>query len=148
MVIGYGGSMDARRIEAGILNNGKDMDQSMTPFEAGLGAFIDFGNARFIGREALLSAPRKTRLLGVVCPGETPKTGWQVLDSGNVAGRVRTGDWSPTLESGIGYVEFEYASDWAGRALEIQSLSGDRYPCEIVELPFFDREKRLPRGLA
>ena len=148
MVVGYGGSMDARRIEAGILNNGTDMDRSMTPFEAGLGAFIDFGNPGFIGRDALLAAPRETRLLGVVCPGNTPASGWKVLDSGNVVGRVRTGDWSPTLESGIGYVEFEHASDWVGQTLEIQSQSGDRYPCEIVDLPFFDREKRLPRGLA
>ena len=34
-------AMDIRRIEAEILNNGSDMDRTMTPFEAGLGDFVD-----------------------------------------------------------------------------------------------------------
>ena len=54
-------SMAIRRIEAGVLDNGTDFDMSMTPFEAGLGAFVDLEKENFIGRTALLSADRNKR---------------------------------------------------------------------------------------
>ena len=34
--------------------NGSDLSPDHTPLEAGLGAFVDLGKARFIGRDALL----------------------------------------------------------------------------------------------
>ena len=39
MIFGSISSMEMRRIEAGILDNGTDFDLTMTPFEAGLGSF-------------------------------------------------------------------------------------------------------------
>ena len=54
---------------------------------------------------------------------------------------------SPTLECGIGYVRFNEPGDWMGRSLRIRLPSGDVRPCEIVDLPFVDPEKRLVRGL-
>ena len=65
-------SMEIRRIEAGILDNLTDFDWSMTPFEAGLGPFIDLDKTDFIGRDALLTADRATRLYGVKCPDAVP----------------------------------------------------------------------------
>ncbi len=53
MTFGSLASMEIRRIEAGILDNGTDFDLTMTPFEAGLGAFVDLDKPAFIGRDAL-----------------------------------------------------------------------------------------------
>ena len=61
-------SMNIRRIEAGILDSGGDFDTSMTPFEAGLGKFIDLEKNGFVGPDALLVAKRSKRLYGRVCP--------------------------------------------------------------------------------
>ena len=60
-------SMSIRRVEAGILDNGSDVDTSMTPFQAGLGQFIDLDQPVFVGREALLEADRGVLLHGVRC---------------------------------------------------------------------------------
>lgn len=140
-------SMGIRRIEAGILDNGADMDQSMTPFQAGLGAFVDLETTGFIGREALLGADRRPLLFGLTCDGETPQVGCAVLDNGRQVGRVTAGAWSPFLRTGIGYVRFGYAEEWVGRTLALKTRNGENFPCDIVELPFYDREKRIPRGL-
>ena len=52
-------ALTIRRIEGGILGNTTDMDASMTPFEAGLGAFVDLEKGDFIGRDALVDADRR-----------------------------------------------------------------------------------------
>ena len=46
MVFGSISSMEIRRMEAAILDNGTDMDMSMTPYQAGLGAFVNLNEAR------------------------------------------------------------------------------------------------------
>ena len=53
-------ALTIRRIEGGILGNTTDMDASMTPFEAGLGAFVDLEKDDFIGRDALIDADRRS----------------------------------------------------------------------------------------
>lgn len=140
-------SMEIRRIEAGILDNGTDMDRSMTPFQAGLGAFIDLEQRDFVGRAALLEADRRSLLYGIKCPTATPAMTCDVHDSDRVVGRATAGAWSPFLNCGIGYVRFGEAGRWAGRALSLRTRDGEAHPCEIVELPFYDREKRIARGL-
>ena len=44
-------SMDIRRIEAGILDNNTDFDQSMNPYDAGLGSLVDLSKDDFIGKK-------------------------------------------------------------------------------------------------
>ena len=139
-------SMAIRRIEAGILGNTTDMDTTMTPFEAGLGAFVDMDRGDFVGRAALLRADRRPVLHGLRCAGALPSVGSTVLDGDTRVGRMTVGVRSPTLECGIGYVRFDEPGDWIGRTLRIRRPNGDAHPCEIVDLPFVDPEKRLVRG--
>ena len=140
-------SMNIRRIEAGILDSGSDFDTTMTPFEAGLEKFIDLEKEGFIGREALLTAPRRKLLFGVRTPETVPVSGDLILDGNKQVGRVTTGAFSPFLEAGIGYARFDAANDWSGRTLTLRSEKYDRATCEIIELPFYDHEKCLPRIL-
>lgn len=146
LVFGSLAAMGIRRIEAGILDNISDFDTTMTPFAAGLGNFIDLDKPGFIGREALLAADRRKRLYGLKCRAVAPNAGELVLDNGEPVGRVTTGEWSPYLESGIGYVRFDHAGDWSGKSLSIESSPGGPAGCEIIDLPFYDREKRIPRA--
>jgi len=147
MVQGCMDSMGIRRIEAGILDNLTDFDVSMTPFEAGLGAFIDLDKEGFIGKTALLQADRKTKLYGVKCASLIPAVNDEILDAAASVGRVTTGAWSPFLETGIAYVRFKQSGDWVGRFLTIRSEQGETASCEIVALPFHDAGKLIPRGL-
>lgn len=136
-------SLGIRRIEAGILDNGSDMDQDTTPFAAGLGRFVDLDKADFIGKDALTSADRRTRLFGIV-GGSTPDVGAALHVGGSEVGIVTAGAWSPSLERGIGYGRMREAGDWVGT--QVQTGRGE--PFEVVALPFLDPDRTIPRGLA
>ena len=140
-------SMGIRRIEAGIHDNGTDIDPSMTPYAAGLGAFVDLDKEGFVGREALLEADRRQLLFGLTCAGDVPFAGLEVLDDGVAVGRMTSGAWSPCLDLGVGYVRFDGPGDWLARTLSLKARDGSEQPCEVVSLPFYDPEKRIPRGL-
>jgi aminomethyltransferase len=141
-------SMGVRRIEAGILDNGTDMDPSMTPFAAGLGQFVDMTKPGFIGREALARADRRPRLHGLRCATATPAAEDAVLLDGAPVGQMTTGAWSPFLEAGIGYARFDEPGDWPGARVTLATRDGATHVAEIAPLPFHDAEKRIPRGLA
>jgi aminomethyltransferase len=138
-------SMGIRRIEAGILDNGTDMDPSITPYQAGLGKFVDLEAGDFVGREALRRADKRPLLLGVLCPNEVPVAGMQVWLGGRPVGQVTTGAWSPYLKQGVGYVRFNEPGDWVGAAVDLTEPSG--VSAKIVALPFYDPDRRIPRGL-
>ncbi len=140
-------SMNTRRIEAGILDSGSDFDSTMTPFEAGLDRFIDLDKEGFIGRDAMQMAARGIRIYGLHSDSITPSGGDLVLEDNTPVGKVTTGAFSPYLECGIGYVRFDAAGDWLGKTLSLHAARFGEASCEIVELPFYDRDKQLPRGL-
>ena len=140
-------SMEIRRLEAGILDNITDMDRSMTPFQAGLGSFIDMDKEDFIGRDALVDADRRTLLYGIKCKDAIPVMNSVVLNADQPIGRVTAGAWSPYLDTAIGYVRLNMPGEWAGQRLSLQSSDGETYECEIVSLPFYDPEKKIARGL-
>ena len=139
--------MTIRRVEAGILGNITDMDTTMTPFEAGLAPFVDMERDDFVGRSALLHADRRPVLYGLKCFDALPSAASTVLDGDTPVGRMTMGVRSPTLGCGIGYVRFDEPGDWKGRSLRLGRPNGDVHACEIVDLPFFDPEKRIVRGL-
>ena len=140
-------SMTIRRIEAGILGNMTDMDTTMTPFQAGLGGFVDMDKGDFIGRAALVDADRRTLLYGVTCSGAIPGRGSTVLDAERPVATLSAGVASPTLGCGIGYARFTEPGDWSGRELKVMLPDGKVHPCTVVDLPFFDREKLIVRGI-
>ncbi len=147
--------MGMRRLEAGILDYGTDIDSSMTPYDVGLGKFVNFSNPDFVGREALERANKNCRLFGVTSKTGVPRVGFEVLQNDTVVGIVKVGDWSPTLELGIGYVLFDaYPMEpggWLGASLTLRDKSAlpgsEEFACEIVSLPLYDAEKKIPRGL-
>ena len=140
-------SMTIRRIEAGILGNMTDMDTTMTPFEAGLGRFVDMDKGDFIGRAALVGADRRTLLHGVTCQSAVPGRGGAVLDGERTVATLTAGVASPTLGCGIGYARFRKPGAWSGRELEVRLPDGDVHPCTVVNLPFVDPKNRIVRGI-
>jgi len=139
--------MGIRRIEAGIRDNGTDMDATMTPFAAGLGRFVDPEKTAHIGAEALRAADRRSAFFGVQSGPGTPPGRHRVLHEGREAGRITAAARSPYLQSTIGYVRFDSPGEWEGEQVSLEAADGTRYAARIVALPFYDAEKRIPRGL-
>ena len=140
-------AMTIRRIEGGIFGNLTDIDTTMTPFEAGLDFFVNMEKDDFIGRDALMKKDRKCCLFGLTCKTETPVSGSLVIDGENIVGHITAGVPSPTLQLGIGYVRFYYPNDWPGRELLLKLPDGNTHKCNIVNLPFFDHEKNIVKGI-
>ena len=138
-------SINISRIEAGILDSGSDFDTSMKPAEAGLSRFVDMQNLGFIGRDALMDDTSNLRLHGFICKGFVPVAGSEIYADGKAAGFVTTGTHSPHFKAGIGYIRFAHADDWVGRQLHAKAADGQMHVIDVVALPFYDREKRLPR---
>lgn len=140
-------AMTIRRIEGGILGNTTDMDITMTPYEAGLAPFIDMDKGDFVGRDALIGKDTRSCLFGLTCETAMPAAGSTILDCGQDVGYITAGVPSPTLGLGIGYARFHAPSDWPGRTLSLRLPCGSIHDCQIVMLPFFDREKNIVKGI-
>ena len=140
-------AMTIRRIEAGIFGNLTDIDTTINPFEAGLGFCVNMDKGDFIGREALVNKDKRTCLLGLTCKTETPISGSKVIDGDKIVGHITAGVHSPTLNTGIGYVRFYEPNDWPGKNLDLKLPNGNLHKAEIVNLPFFDKEKHIVKGI-
>jgi aminomethyltransferase len=126
---------DTLRLEAGLPLWGADIDETTTPFEAGLEFAVEMGH-EFRGKAALESKRANgvaRRLIGFVLEDKgIPRHGYPVRTPDG-AGEVTSGNLSPMLDTGIGLA---YVSPPPSGA-EIEVQIRDRWvPGRIAEPPF------------
>jgi aminomethyltransferase len=119
----------------------------MTPFEAGLGFFVNMDKSDFIGKDSLKEKDKRPCLFGLTCEKVVPAAGSKVILKNQIVGYVTAGVPSPTLQIGIGYVRFYEPDSWVGQDLLLELPGGDSYEAKVVNLPFIDLEKKIVRGL-
>jgi 4-methylaminobutanoate oxidase (formaldehyde-forming) len=100
-------ALDALRLEAGRRGFPSELSPDVTPWEAGLGFAVDLEKGDFLGREALLRAPRDAlskRLLHFVFP-ETRLFAWggePILRDGAPVGEIYSVGYSASLSAMVG----------------------------------------------
>ncbi len=97
------GVRDVLRVEMCYSLYGHELDETISPLEAGLDKFID-GNKDFIGRKAVSARPPQ-RTIGCFTSTsrKSPRAGNKIFDAaGNDIGVVTSGTFSPALQAGIG----------------------------------------------
>lgn len=140
------GARDTLRLEAGMNLYGQDMDESVTPWEAGLAWTVALGSARdFIGRAALeaqkhAGVPRK--LVGVVLDEKGVLRHGQRVVSDAGDGEILSGGFSPTLGKSIGFARVPAAS---GADIEVD-IRGRQLPLRVVRYPFV-RDGQACKGI-
>ncbi len=141
------GARDTLRLEAAMALYGQDIDDTITPLEAGLGWLVHLDSkGEFIGREILAEqkvAGVKRRLVGLQMQGRNiARHGYPVLAAGKVVGEITSGTISPTLGYAIAlaYVPTELAT--VGQQLEVE-IRGKTYPAVVVKRPFYRSKSRL-----
>ena len=139
-------AMNIRRIEAGILNAGSDFDHTTTPYDVGLGRFIDDDKGDFIGKAALATASRELRLFGVTCNGGEPLINTPVEVNARIVGKVTAGAISPFLRQGIGIIRLEKAGLADGDTVTVGCKDGSQQEAQLIEMPFYDKLAEIPRG--
>lgn len=137
------GARDTLRMEAGLPLYGQDIDQTISPIEAGLGFSIPKrrrAEGGFPGADRILaeatSGPARC-LVGLQPEGRAPlRAGVEITArDGAPLGAVTSGGFSPTLQAPIsmGYV----AASHAAPGTQVQAiLRGKPVPATVIQLPF------------
>ena len=144
----------SRRLEAGILSYGQDMDIENNPFEVRLGWQVDLAKENFIGKTALARISEEgvsQRLVGLKLGGE-PITWYnedfylvEDVDSGSDLGYVTSAFWSPNLRSNIALAAMPRGYWRRGTPVRVQLPNDGNVDAEIVRVPFFDPNKERPK---
>jgi aminomethyltransferase len=137
------GARDSLRLEAGLPLYGHDLDETVSPVEAGLEFALskrrreaeDFpGAARMLGELAGRLTRRRVGLR--VLEGAPAREGAEIVDrAGAVVGRVTSGGFSPSLSAPIamGYVTPALAEPGARLGVVVR---GKTQGAEVVPMPF------------
>ncbi|MDR0587985.1 MAG: glycine cleavage system aminomethyltransferase GcvT [Burkholderiales bacterium] len=129
------GARDTLRLEAGMNLYGQDMDETVTPLEAGLSWTVDLKSERdFIGKNALIQQKPAFTLLGLVLTdtGGVLRSHQRVhTDHGE--GEITSGTFSPTLNRSIALAR-----------LPIQTKEGDTVTVSVRDKKLSAKVVRVP----
>lgn len=138
------GARDTLRLEAAMPLYGHEMDEQVTPLEAGLGAFVKPDKEiPFIGRDALVArgAPRVGRV-GLRMTGRgIAREGCDVYCDGVRVGRTTSGTHCPYLGHAVAMALVDNCCREEGTPLEVD-VRGRRIAAEVVPLPFYRRPRK------
>jgi aminomethyltransferase len=134
------GARDATRLEAALRLYGNDMDDSVNPYEAGLGWTVRLDKGEFIGRDALAQVKRvgpMRTLVGLkTAPGDIARHGAAVQSQDRQVGSVTSGTHSFFLGHPIALALVEVASLRVGETAGVD-VRGRQASAEVVQLPFY-----------
>jgi aminomethyltransferase len=135
------GARDTLRLEAGLPLYGNDIDDTTTPYEAGLSFIVRLDKeAPFTGQVAL----KKQKLEGVTRrlvgfrmtePKQVGRHGYDVWLDGRKVDLVRSGTVTPTTNAAIGTTYLPKAQAQPGTNIEID-IRARRAGAAVVKLPF------------
>lgn len=138
------GSRDTLRLEAGMNLYGNDMDESISPLEAGLDWTVAMQPEErdFIGRQALqnqIDTGGLLQFVGLVLEGRGVLRSHLPVFIGNQSGETTSGTFSPTMQKAIAMARIP-ATEEAACEVEIR---GKRLAARIVKMPFVRKGKIL-----
>ena len=139
------GARDATRLEAALRLWGNDMDESVNPYEAGLGWTVKLDKGEFIGREALekvkADGPAR-RMVGLkMDAGSIARHGAAVSANGAQVGVITSGTHSFFLGYPIALALVKTGSLQVGDRAVVE-VRGREAAAEVVRLPFYKGSAR------
>jgi aminomethyltransferase len=136
------GARNTLRLEAGMCLYGHEIDDSTTPWEAGLGWISKLDRGPFLGSDVLARQKQsglERKLVGFeMLDKRIGRDGYPVLIAGREAGRVTSGCPAPFLKKNIGMAYVPPAAAALGSEIGI-SIRGQSAPARIIALPFYKR---------
>jgi aminomethyltransferase len=138
------GARDTLRLEAAMALYGHEIDETTTPFEAGLAWVVKLDKGDFLGRDALAAQKARgleRKLVGFEVQGRgIARQGHGVVSDGGRVGDVTSGTWSPTFEKALGMAYVPSGLAAAGTPLTLD-VRGRSLPAVVVETPFYRRSR-------
>ncbi len=143
------GARDTLRLEAAMALYGQDVNESVTPLEAGLTWLVNLDKPSFIGREALLRQKEQGLarcLVGLEMQGRhIARHDYEVYAEGQAVGMVTSGTFGPTVEKAIALAYVPPALAQVGQSVSIR-IRGKDCPALVVKRPFYRRPKPSPES--
>ncbi|HUX25873.1 MAG TPA: glycine cleavage T C-terminal barrel domain-containing protein, partial [Burkholderiales bacterium] len=137
------GARDTLRLEAGMNLWGQEMDESVSPLDAGLAWTVDLASARdFVGKSALLARPPRRQLLGLVlieAGGVLRRHQKVATEQGE--GEVTSGTFSPTLECSIALARVPLGVE-PGATVQV-AVRDKQLAAQVVQPPFVRKGRIL-----
>ena len=134
------GARDTLRFEAALPLYGHELDENITPLEAGLGFCVKLNKDNFIGKEALAKQKAeglKRKIIGFeMIDRGIPRSNYEVFAEGRKIGHVTTGSFSPTLKKNIGLALIEIAYAKEGNEIEIV-IRNKTLKAQVAKKPFY-----------
>ena len=135
------GARDSLRLEMAYALYGNDIDDTVTPLEAGLGWIVKLDKGSpFVGADALRRQKEHgvtRRLVGFkLLEKAFPRHGYPVWYEDRQVDVVRSGTVSPSLGEPIGTTYLPMAGTKPGTKFEVE-IRGRRIPAEVVSRPFW-----------
>lgn len=136
------GARDTLRMEAAMPLYGHEMDDTVSPLEAGLGFAVKMNKGDFIGKAELTDNPAFSRKrIGLKVIGRGVIRERQEVFSGEAKiGMTTSGTHCPYLGYPIAMALVEDGSVTRGDKIEVE-VRGRRIEAEVVALPFYKRSK-------
>ena len=137
------GARDTLRLEAGMNLWGHEMDESVSPLDAGLAWTVDrTGGRDFLGKAALLAQAQRWQLLGLVLTdaGGVLRAQQQVKTP-HGAGELTSGTFSPTLQRSIALARLPLGVEPG--ALAQVCVRDKQLAARVVRPPFVRKGKIL-----
>jgi aminomethyltransferase len=135
------GARDTLRLEAAMSLYGQDINDEISPLEAGLGWLVHWDKAaNFVGRSALeqqKAAGVSRRIVGLQLEGRNiARHDYPVVEGEQSIGIVTSGTLSPTLgyPIALAYVPIDHAK--IGNQVDV-SIRGKSFTATIVKRPFY-----------
>ena len=135
----------ARRIEAGLMGT-TEFDSTTTPFDAGLGHFVQMDKHDFIGKQALEKADKRSRTFGMRVLGGIAERGRTISIGDNLVGLVCSSTWSPYQECGVALVRMDDPEMGSSTEVKVLGTDGKTYSAKLCSLPMYDSEGAIARG--
>ena len=96
------GARDTLRLEAGMNLYGQDMDEAVSPLDAGLAWTVAMKDGRdFVGKPALTATGQQKAFLGLILLDKGVLRGHQQVVTKHGNGEITSGSFSPTLQQSI-----------------------------------------------
>lgn len=137
------GARDTLRFEASLPLYGHELNENITPLEAGLGFFVKLNKENFIGKEALArqkSEGLKRKIVGFeMIDRGIPRNNYEVYKEGEKIGYVTTGSFSPTLKKNIGLALIDSAYSKEGTEIEIL-IRNKNSKAKVIKKPFYSKK--------
>ena len=137
------GARDTLRLEARLMLYGNDIDDTVTPLEAGIGFIVKLEKGKFLGSEILREQKERgvtRKLAGFEMTGRgIARHGYPLRVGGREVGKVTSGSYAPFLKKNVGLGYVPAGSAAVGQEVEVV-IRDSAVPGRIVRTPFYKRQ--------